>query len=897
MDNTPRNPPAWRRYLRFWRADPAADVDAELDFHLDSRSEELVQQGRTPADARRAALAEFGDYTSVRQEVQMLEQTYERRRAIIERFSDVARDVRYALRSLARSPGFAVVIILTLSLGIGLNSTIFSLVNAYLFRPVALPAAERLVVMGNTSPLLQQPHEVPYRDLQAYRELRSVFEDLTGTVVYTESVDLGDRTDRIWTERTTGNYFSTLRIPVALGRGYTTETSARGERVIVLGHEFWTRHFAADSSIIGRTLRIEGEPRTVIGVAARTFHGFAPMIRPDGWSPIDESPAARRQLMGTADGDWYNVYGVLRTGVSVAQARAALRDRARQLQQEYPATNKDVEPIIVPETRARPVLTIARPLPLMAAVLLGLTLMVLVVACANVASLLLARGTTKHRELAVRAALGATRWRLTRQALMEAGILSLGGALGAVGLARWSTTALAGIHLATDAPLLFDFTPDWRVFAFTMGAALATTLLAGLVPALRNANASPQAALVAGGRSATDRAQQRLRSIIVVAQIAVSAVVVIAAGLFARSMQAAQGMSLGFRTNNLLLAQFDLSLSRYDSSRARTFEHEVLVRARALPGVQRAALAARIPFGYSNNAQRVLTGTPSPNEPDGKLIFQNVVSPDHFATAGPSILRGREFTDADDAKSPHVAVINEAMALELWPNQDPIGKVFRVPSEHEILRVVGVARSAQYMFLGERPRPFFWTALAQHPRMSAFLEIATNGAPESLIPAVRRIVDELDSNVPLFEVRSMTEHLKNGRAMFAVRLGALFGGSFALLALALASVGLYGLVSYSVNHRTREIGIRMAVGASVRNVVGLMLRQGLTLALVGVVLGVVAALAVTHLMSALLYGVQSRDLLTFVVGPVVLGIVSVIASWLPARRAAGMDPVRALRLE
>jgi predicted permease len=895
VDRLPRTP-AWRRYLRFWRADAAADVDAELEFHVESRIEELTQQGRTPADARRTALAEFGDYTSVRREVQMLEQSFERRREITEWISDMARDTRYAVRSLSRAPGLAIVIVLTLSLGIGLNSTIFSLVNAYLFRPAPLPAAERLIVIGNTSPLLQQPHEVPYRDLQAYRELGTVFESLAGTVLYTESMNQGDRTERVWVEHTTGNYFSALQAPIALGRGYTEEASGRGERLVVLSHEFWSRRFAADSSIIGRVLRIEGEARTVIGVAGPTFHGLAPMIRSDAWSPLDESAAAQRQLM-SPDGDWFNVYGILREGASLAQARTALRDRAQQLQREYPTTNKDVEPVIVPETRARPVITIAGPLPLMAAVLLSLTIMVLVVACANVASLLLARGTTRHRELAVRAALGASRWRLTRQALIESAILSVAGALGAVALARWSTMALAGFRLATDAPLLFDFTADWRVFAFTLGAALATTFLAGLIPALRNAKASPQAALVAGGRSATDRAQQRLRSTIVVAQIAVSAVVVIAAGLFARSMQAAENMQLGFKTQQLLMAQFDLSLSGYDSTRSRAFQRELLTRARTLPGVERAVLAARVPFGYSNNSQRVLTESPRSDAPDGQLIFQNVVSPEYFGAAGPSIVRGREFTEADDETSPHVAVINEAMANALWPNPDAIGKVFRIPSEKEELRVIGIARTAKYMFLGEPPRPFFWTALAQHPRSNAFLEITTNGAPESFIPAVRRIVRELDANIPLFEVRSMTDHHRNGRAMIAVRLGALFGGAFAILALALATVGLYGLVSYSVSHRTREIGIRIAVGANMGSVVGLVLRQGVALTVLGVVLGVAAALAVTRFMASLLYGVQPYDLVTFVLGPAVLVIVSVLASWLPAHRAARMDPVGALRLE
>ena len=887
----------WRRYLRFWRSDPVADVDAELAFHLDSRIEELVQQGWSEPDARRAALREFGDYGSVRREVQMLEQSFERRRAITERLWDLARDTRYALRSLSRAPGLAIVVVLTLSLGIGLNSTMFSLVNAYLFKPRPIPGAERLVAMGNTSPLLMQPHEIPYRDLQAYRELRSVFENVTGTVSYTESFDQAGRTERMWTERTLGNYFTTLRAPMALGRVYTDEASARGEGVIVLSYDFWTRRLGGDSSIIGRALRISDSTRTVIGVTARGFHGFAPMLRSDAWSPIDESPAARRQLMATTDGDWYNTYGMLRPGVSIAQARAAIHERARQLQQQYPSTNKNVEPVVVPETRARPVITVASPVPLMATVVLSLTLMVLVVACANVASLLLARGTTKHREHAVRAALGASRWRLTRQAMLETTILSLAGTLGAAGLARWSTTALAHIRLATDTPLYFDFTPDWRVFAFTLVTALATTLLAGLAPALRNASASPQAALVAGGRSATDRAQQRLRSIIVVGQIAVSAIVLIAAGLFARSMQAAQNMALGFRTERLLMAQFDLSLTGYDTTRARAFERELLIRVRALPGVERAALASRVPLGYNNNAERVLTESLQRDNPDGEFVYVNDVSPQYFATAGPAIVRGREFTESDDETSPHVAVVNEVMARELWPNQDPIGRVIRAPGEHEELRVVGIARNATFMMLGETPRKFFWTARAQHRNVSPFLEVVTNGPPDAAVPAVRRVMRDLDPNVALFDVRSMTDHLRNGRAMLAIRMGALFGGSFAVLALALATVGLYGLVSYSVSHRTREIGIRIAVGATVRDVIGLVVRQGLTLALAGVALGVVAALAVTHLMASLLYAVDSRDPLTFVFGPLVLAIVSVAASLLPAWKAASMDPVRALRLD
>jgi predicted permease len=891
-----KGPPAWRRYLRFWGTNSAADVDAELEFHVASRVEELIAEGKSRDAATSIAMREFGDYASVRREVNSLESAYERRRGFGEWIADVGRDVARSVRSLRKSPAFSAVVIVTLALGIGLNSTIFSLVNAYLFRPVDLPAADRLVALGNTSALLKQPHEMPYRDIQAYRELGDVFEDLIGTLSETESLNENDRTERLWSERTTGNYFTTLRVPMHLGRSYDASASANAEPVIVLSHEFWVRRFAADSAIVGRTLRVEGQPRTVIGVAARSFVGFAPMIRTDAWSPIDESPAARARMLATAEGDWFNVYGVLRGGVSVQLAREALLARAGRLQKEFPASNRDVVPVIVPETRARPVLAIAAPVPLMAGVLLALTLLVLAVACANVASLLLARGTGRAREFAVRSALGASRWRLTREALLEAGLLSLAGAIGAFAMARWSTARLAGIRPATDAPLLFDFTPDWRVFGFTLAAAIAATLLAGLGPALRNGNASPQSVLTGGGRL-TDRVHQRLRSLIVVGQIAVSVVVLVAAGLFSRSMRAAETMELGFTTSNILMAQFDLSLSGYDSPRATAFQRDVLARVRALPGVKSAALAARIPFGYSNNAMKVVGDTPRPDAPEGDLVFMNMVSTDYFRTSGPEIARGREFTEADNVASDKVAVVNEILAERLWPGQDALGKVMRLPSDSMEVRVVGIARNAQYMFLNEPPRPFFWLALAQQRRFTTFVEVATIGSPSALIPALRNAVRELDPNVPLFEVRSMEQHLREGRAMFAVRMGAVFGSTFALLALVLAAVGVYGLVSYSVSHRTREIGIRMAVGAAMRDVVSLVLGQALTLAVAGVGLGVLAAVGATRGMAALLYGVHPFDPLTFGTAALVLGAIAVAASWMPARRAARVDPATTLRSE
>ena len=890
-------PPGWRRHLRFWGTNVRQDVDAELRFHLDARADELIADGMLPEQARLTAEREFGDVGSVRRLVRAMDEQHARRRRMHEWWGDAWGDVRYAVRSLRRAPGFVLVVVATLTLGIGLNGTIFSLVNAYLIRPLPLPRAERFVVMGSIDPGIGIPAEMSYPDYQDYRSLK-VFSDLAATVSTTASLNEAGRAERVWTENTTGNYFQTLRPRMLLGRGYTDDESTRGMRVIVLSHEYWRRKFASDSAIVGKTIRLDGIGHVVLGVTASGFRGFAPMISSDGWTPLDESPGARAARLSRRSDGFLNVVGVLAPGVSIERARSAVAARAAHIRRDHPETSKNIEAVVVPETRARPLLAIAQPVPLISLVLMTLTLLVLVIACVNVANLLLARGTVHQREHAIRSALGAGRWRLARQALTEVGLLSLAGGLGAFLLARWAAGRMSGIRVATDAPVSFEFPTDWRVFVFTLLAALATTVLAGLLPALKNANAPPQSVLSGGGRAVTDRSQHHVRSVLVIGQIAVSVLVLVAAGLFARSMRAAQSMELGFRTRGVLTAAFDVSMANYDSVRRRSFQRELLDRVQRLPGVEGAALAARIPFGYSNNTWRVATADRRSELPESGLsIFDNVVTPEYFRIMGPPLRRGRTFDADDNTSASRVAVVNETMARRFWPGGDAIGKTFTTLENKAEYRVVGIAGDAKYMFLGESPRPFFWRSLSQIDRGGLFVEIATAGDPNALEQPLRAIVHDLDPDLPLYDVRTMEEHLRNGRAMFAVKLGAMFGGAFALLALSLAAVGVYGVISYSVSHRTREIGIRIALGARVASVMRLVVGQGLALAAVGVLVGAGLAFAVTRVMATLLYGVRPNDPIAFGGAVLVLAAITAIASWVPARRAARLNPVRALRAE
>ncbi|HET9530012.1 MAG TPA: ABC transporter permease, partial [Blastocatellia bacterium] len=587
----------------------------------------------------------------------------------------------------------------------------------------------------------------------------------------------------------------------------------------------------------------------------------------------------------------------MKPGVAVEQARASLDVLAVQLQEQYPGTNRGITFAAALETRARPIIQVSDVFSQIAVVFMGLVGLVLLVACANVANLLLARASTRQKELAIRIALGATRYRVIRLLLVETLLLGLIGGCAGLLLALWATDWVSSIRISSDAPVRFDVSPDWHVFGFSLAVALAAGVISGIAPAIQASMPDLNEALKEGGRqSAGSTGRQRLRSLLVVSQVAVSLVVLICAGLLIKSASNAERIDLGFRVEDLLIFSVDVELQGYDRARGEQFYKELGERLRSLPGVQTVGMSRNVPFGYSNDIVDIFIDERVTTTDEGKRsIFGTVVGPSFFQAMGMPLLRGRDFTEQDNDRAPKVAVINQAMAELLWPGQEAIGRRFRLDREGPPVEVVGIARDWKYLFIGEEPRPFLFLPLAQNYRPDMIFYLHGAADPVSLSASVREAVRELDSDLPVYDLKSMRSHLREGIALLFVRLGATFAGVFGVLALALAVVGVYGVISYTVAQRTHEIGIRMALGAGFRDVLWLIVGKGLALTLAGIVIGTGAALALTGLMSSLLYGTSPSDPATFLTISAGLAAVSLAASYIPARRAARVDPMAALR--
>jgi predicted permease len=553
------------------------------------------------------------------------------------------------------------------------------------------------------------------------------------------------------------------------------------------------------------------------------------------------------------------------------------------------------------ETNARPVISIADSVPRIAGVFSALVALVLLIACANVANLTLARATSRQKEIAIRSALGASRLRIIRLMLSESIVLSLlGGAAGLV-LALWAIDWLSSIRVSTDAPVNFDLHPDWRVLVFSVVVALVAGLVSGVAPAFQTSKPNLNESLKEGGRS-SGTSRHRIRNLLVVSQVAVSLVVLICAGLFTQSARNAEKMDVGFRTENLSMLTMDVGLQGYDKEKGKQFYEQLTERVKAMPGVSSVALARDTQLGYSNHTEEVvLEGRSATPEEDRTNVFFNRVGTDYFQTVGTPLLAGRDFTERDNESAPQVAVINETMARRFWTGADQIenalGKRFRLGREGTNVEVVGVARDSKYVFLGEEPRSFMYIPFAQRYRSEMTLFIHGAGDQAGLIAAARQVVHAIDSDLPVYDAKTMTTHLQDGIALLFVRLGAKLAAAFGLLGLVLSLVGIYGVVSYSVAQRTHEIGIRVALGANKSDVLKLVLGQGMILTIAGVAIGLAAAFAVTRVMSSLLYGVSTTDPLTFALVPVLLTGVALAATFIPARWAMRLDPMVALRHE
>ena len=815
----------------------------------------------------------------------------------VRRLEMITQDLRYGWRLMIRKPAFTLVAVLTLGLGIGANVSMFSWVDGRMRHLLGgVEHADRLVALNGTT-RTRVDLSLSYPDFEDFRSRRP--DSVDDLIVYTMApmnmrVDHGEP-QRVFAEMVSGNYFEALGTRVPQGRAFRAEEGSVPGRfaVTVISHKFWRRRFGGDPSVVGRTINLNGLPFTVIGIAQEGFHGTEPYLNLDLWVPLMMQPAlAATDRLHTRGNRWLETIVRIKPGVTLARAEADLNLIARDLGAAYPdAAGSGVK---LYELWRAPSMGGASVTAVMG-VQLGVAGVVLLIACANVANLLLASAATRQRETAVRLTLGASRSRLVQQMLTESSLLALFGGIAGVVFAWW-TKDLPRLFVP-PAPLPIELSPQLNggVMIFAAGITFATAVLFGLVPALQGAAASVMTALKesAGAVTATPR-RARLRKALVVAQVALSLVLLVSAGLFLRTLMNAQSVDPGFSARRGLLLQIDLTPAGYDAPRGRAFFRNMLARVREMPGVEAASVATRMSLGFGGNSDMAATidgYTPAANEEIS--VYYNRVGSGYFKTLGIPIVAGREFIDLDTDERPDVAIVNETLARRYFAGRDPIGG--RIRTGQRDVQIVGVARDGKYSSITESPRPFMYLPVQQWYRGDAVLIVRTAGEPGPLVPSLHRVFRGLDANVPLFDVHTLAEHLQI--AVFLQRMVASLLTAFGALALILATVGLYGVIAALAAQRTPEIGMRIALGATRRDIVSLIVKQGLGMTLMGIGLGLAGALALTRLFKSLLVGVSATDAVSFAGTSALLVLVALAACYLPARRASRIDPLQALRNE
>ena len=830
-------------------------------------------------------------------------------------------DLRYGLRTLLKSPGFAAVAILSLALGIGANTAIFSFVNAVLLRPLPVRNPDQLTFAF--SGRSDSPYSVAsYPDYVDFRDGNEVFTDLACYSSISVSLTSDDQTELIQGAIVSGNYFDLLGVQMSQGRGFSPEEDQTPgtHPVVVVSHALWKQRFSGDPSFVGKTLTLNGRVFTVIGIAPPGFNGatvgevvdiYAPMmmqalVRPPRGGFSGEMDADMLKKRGPR---WLNMIGRLRPGVSLEQAQAAMSTIASQLEQAYQGTNRGIGVTLFPVSKGDPDLR-SDALPV-AWLLLSVVGMVLLIACFNVANLLLSRATARRKEISIRLALGASRLRLIRQMLTESILLStLGGAVGLL-LALWITDLMSAINPPSNIfPLRLDLSLDSRVLVFTLALSLVTGLIFGLAPALQASKPDLTSALKDENATVGHGSRRlSLRNLFVIGQVGISLVLLISAGLFIRSLRNAQSINPGFNPDNVLVVPLNINLLKYTKPQGRAFYQQVIEKVEALPGVESATLARVVPLSGGGRTTTVFIqgqepateattseGGSAQDNNRSNIVNANVVGLRYFETMGIPLLRGRDFTAEDRDGAPGVVIVNETFARRFWKGEDVIGKrVSTRGPQGPFLEIIGVVANGKYVTIGEEPRSMMYNPLLQNHETGMTLHARASVDPRTLAAAVRNEVQSLERNLPVIDVRTMTEQVSS--SLFPAKMGAILLAVFGLLALLLASVGIYGVMGYSVARRTREIGIRMALGAGRGDVLRLVLREGMTLVGIGVALGLVGAWFATQLLASFLYGVSVTDPLTFAGIPLLLSGVALVASFVPARRATKVDPLVALRYE
>jgi predicted permease len=873
----------------FGRARRDRELAEELESHLRMHVEDNVRAGMNSQEARRQALVKLGGVVQTAEEC--------RRQRGLPLIETLFYDVRYGLRRLARSPGFTFVAVLSLALGIGANTAIFSLVNTALLRPLPVERPEQLVSLSNAAasrgfPAFSYPNYKDFRDRSG-----EVFDGLYAYRFAPLSVSHDGTSERLWGYVVTGNYFEVLGVKAALGRVLTPDDDrmAGGHPVAVVSYEGWKRRFGADPAVVGKSLIVNGRSFTIVGVLPQGFYGTEIIAAPELWFPV----AMQAEI--EVGNSWLDKRGVenlliqgrLKPGVSAEQARLALDALALQLEREFPEVNEGKRVTLTPPGFISGVIRGA--VLGFTGLLMVVVAFVLLLACTNLANLLLARAAERRKEIAMRLALGASRLRLVRQLMAESMLLALfSGAIGVL-LAYWLVRLAAGLKPPVDVPLAIDLHLDYRVMAFTCVVSLATGVLFGLLPAWQATKVELLPALKDETASGGFR-RSRLKSGLIVLQIALSLVLLIGGGLMLRALQRAQGLDLGFNPKNAVEMSFDLRLQGYEEARGREFQKRLLERVRTLPGVQAAGLVDLAPVDLHFSRDYVFAeGQVQERGAKAPRAMTSRASPGYLQAMSTRLVRGRDFTERDDEKAPRVAVVNETLARLFWPGEDPLGKRFRQSGpESPLLEVVGVIEDGKYAGLNEEPQAYVVRPLWQAYTGTNTVILRTDRDARELLAAVRNEVRQLDAHLPA-SGKPLEERL--AMPLLPVRVAAALLGGFGVLALLLAAVGIYGVMSYAVSRRTREIGIRVALGARTWNVLRLVIGQGMAPVLVGVVVGLAAALGLTRLAGSLLFGVSAADPFTYIGVAALLTGVALVACYVPARRATKIDPLAALRNE
>jgi predicted permease len=807
-------------------------------------------------------------------------------------------DIRYSLRMLVKAPGYAAIAILTLALGIGANTTIFSWINSALLNPVpGLYKPGEVVSLALGTPT--QPFGFTYPDLEAVRNGQQSFSGIAACWFAQMSLTGKAKPERVWGMVATANYFDVLGVQPILGRTFLPSEDEKldGAPVAVISYRLWQTHFGARPDVVGQNIEINKHAYTIVGVTPAVFQGSQTGVRTEIWVPImmEAQLDARGDLIHDHHNFWLLLFARLKPGVSLAQAQAEMTLRLKPEAKNYPEEHKGKDKVTAYPLWRNPWglnMFLSTLLPM----LMTIAGLVLLLACANVANLMLVRSVSRRREIAIRMSLGASRWRLVRQLLVESLVLALAGGGLALLITFWTAGSLLKFMPDTDFPLSLTITTDRTVLVATLLIAVLTGVIFGILPALRSSGVAPITVLKedTGSASGTLR-KARLAGGLVVAQISLSLLLLICAGLFIRSVRSAQQIYPGFNSHNVWIASYDLFTAGYSEANGAEFDRQLITRLEALPGVQSVSLGDRMPLGFGGGSTSV--------KPEGYVSQPNevmetqaaIITPNYFQTMQIPILKGRDFTLQDTKRSQRTAIVSEAFVERYWPHQEALGKQFNSDFTNEWFTVVGVARDTKVRNLNETPTPFVYLPLYQVYRANIMIGARVSGDPVAAGKTIQNTIHELNSDLAMFNVNTLES--QQLFASFGQRVAGTFVGAFGLLALILAAVGIYGVTAYTTRQRTHEIGIRMALGASKDDILRLVLGHGLRLTLIGVGLGLAASFALTRYLSGLLLGVTSHDAVTFFSVALLLCAVSLFACFIPTRRAMRVDPMVALHYE